>query len=53
MIVDLSGRDFALDADTARILSRAGASASTSIGSVEVPDTSVGLLIADGGCAKC
>ncbi len=47
-VKDIS-RNFALDADTARILSRAGASvANTAIGSVEVPDTSVGLLIADG-----
>ena len=48
-VKDIS-RDFALDADTARILSRAtGASATTAaIGSVEVPDTSVGLLTADG-----
>jgi regulator of protease activity HflC (stomatin/prohibitin superfamily) len=46
-VKDIS-RDFALDADTARILARAGAAVNTSIGSVEVPDTSVGLLIADG-----
>ncbi len=47
-VKDIS-RDFALDADTARILSRAGSSVVTAaIGSVEVPDTSVGLLIADG-----
>jgi regulator of protease activity HflC (stomatin/prohibitin superfamily) len=48
-VKDIS-RDFALDADTARILMRAGnAVANTvAIGSVEVPDTSVGLLIADG-----
>src|ERR1700733_14826221 len=41
-VKDIS-RDFTLDADTARILSRAtGASATTAaIGSVEVPDTSV------------
>jgi regulator of protease activity HflC (stomatin/prohibitin superfamily) len=48
VVKDIS-RDFALDADTARILSRGGSSVvSTAIGSVEVPDTSVGLLIADG-----
>ena len=43
-------REFALAADTARILTRAGGAAAngTAIGSVEVPDTSVGLLIADG-----
>jgi regulator of protease activity HflC (stomatin/prohibitin superfamily) len=46
-VKDIS-RDFALDADTSRILARAGAAVNTSIGSVEVPDTSVGLLIADG-----
>ena len=47
-VKDIS-RDFALDADTVRILGRAGALANTAaIGSVEVPDTSVGLLIADG-----
>jgi regulator of protease activity HflC (stomatin/prohibitin superfamily) len=43
-------REFALDADTARVLMRARAAAlnSEAIGVVEVPDTSVGLLIADG-----
>ena len=43
-------RDFALDAETARILTRAGgpAAVGSAIGCVEVPDTSVGLLIADG-----
>jgi regulator of protease activity HflC (stomatin/prohibitin superfamily) len=42
-------RDFALDADTARILMRAGPVVNAAaIGSVEVQDTSVGLLIADG-----
>ena len=43
-------REFALDADTARVLTRARAAAlnSEAIGVVEVPDTSVGLLIADG-----
>jgi len=47
-VKDIS-RDFALDADTARILTRAASSVvSAAIGSVEVPDTSVGLLIADG-----
>jgi len=47
-VKDIS-RDFALDADTARILTRAASSVvSTAIGSAEVPDTSVGLLIADG-----
>ena len=47
-VKDIS-REFALDADTARILSRAGSVLNTAaIGSVEVPDTSVGLLIADG-----
>ncbi len=47
-VKDIS-RDFALDAATARILMRAGSAANTAaIGSVEVPDTSVGLLIADG-----
>jgi regulator of protease activity HflC (stomatin/prohibitin superfamily) len=47
-VKDIS-RDFALDADTARILSRAaGSNTAAAIGSVEVPDTSVGLLIADG-----
>jgi len=47
-VKDIS-RDFALDADTARILARSGALVNTAaIGSVEVPDTSVGLLIADG-----
>jgi regulator of protease activity HflC (stomatin/prohibitin superfamily) len=47
-VKDIS-RDFALDADTARILMRAGPVVNTAaIGSVEVPDTSVGLLIADG-----
>jgi regulator of protease activity HflC (stomatin/prohibitin superfamily) len=47
-VKDIS-RDFALDADTARILLRAGGFvANTAIASVEVPDTSVGLLIADG-----
>jgi regulator of protease activity HflC (stomatin/prohibitin superfamily) len=42
---DLS-REFVLDADTARVLKRIGAS--DMINSVEVPDTSVGLLIVDG-----
>jgi hypothetical protein len=48
-VKDIS-RDFALDADTARILMRAGAPVANTaaIGSVEVPDTSVGLLIVDG-----
>jgi len=47
-VKDIS-REFALDADTARILMRAGsATNAAAIGSVEVPDTSVGLLIADG-----
>jgi regulator of protease activity HflC (stomatin/prohibitin superfamily) len=47
-VKDIS-RDFALDADTARILTRAASSVvSAAIGSAEVPDTSVGLLIADG-----
>jgi regulator of protease activity HflC (stomatin/prohibitin superfamily) len=48
-VKDIS-REFALDADTARVLIRAGGSAvnTAAIGSVEVPDTSVGLLIADG-----
>ncbi|HEY6619615.1 MAG TPA: slipin family protein [Steroidobacteraceae bacterium] len=47
-VKDISS-DFALDADTARILTRAGSVLNTAaIGSVEVPDTSVGLLIADG-----
>ena len=48
-VKDIS-RDFALDADTARILIRAGGPVlnTAAIGSVEVPDTSVGLLIADG-----
>jgi regulator of protease activity HflC (stomatin/prohibitin superfamily) len=43
-------REFALDADTARVLTRARSAAlnSEAIGVVEVPDTSVGLLIADG-----
>ncbi len=45
-VKDIS-REITLDADTARILTRVGASA-MAIGSVEVPDTSVGLLIADG-----
>jgi SPFH domain / Band 7 family len=48
-VKDIS-RNFALDADTARILMRAGGSVANTvaIGSIEVPDTSVGLLIADG-----
>src|ERR1700722_5920255 len=48
-VKDIS-RDFALDADTARILARASGSVVNipGVGSVEVPDTSVGLLIADG-----
>ena len=47
-VKDIS-REFALDADTARILSRSGSVTNTAaIGAVEVPDTSVGLLIADG-----
>jgi regulator of protease activity HflC (stomatin/prohibitin superfamily) len=46
-VKDIS-RDFTLDAGTARILARAGGSLTAAIGSVEVPDTSVGLLIADG-----
>ena len=47
-VKDIS-RDFVLDADTARILGRAGGSVmNAAIGSVEVPDTSVGLFIADG-----
>jgi len=47
-VKDIS-REFTLDADTARILMRAGsATNAAAIGSVEVPDTSVGLLIADG-----
>jgi regulator of protease activity HflC (stomatin/prohibitin superfamily) len=45
-VKDIS-REITLDADTARILARVGGSA-MAIGSVEVPDTSVGLLIADG-----
>jgi len=45
-VKDIS-REITLDADTARILTRVGGSA-MAIGSVEVPDTSVGLLIADG-----
>jgi regulator of protease activity HflC (stomatin/prohibitin superfamily) len=46
-VKDIS-RDITLDADTARILTRAAGSANAAaIGSVEVPDTSVGLLIAD------
>ncbi len=46
---DLS-KEYALDADTARVLMRAlGATALASIlGVVEVPDTAVGLLIVDG-----
>jgi regulator of protease activity HflC (stomatin/prohibitin superfamily) len=47
-VKDIS-RDITLDADTARILTRtAGSANAAAIGSVEVPDTSVGLLIADG-----
>ncbi len=48
-VKDIS-RDFALEGDTARILLRAGSSVANmaAIGLVEVPDTSVGLLIADG-----
>jgi regulator of protease activity HflC (stomatin/prohibitin superfamily) len=47
-VKDIS-RDFALDADTARVLMRTGSVVKTAaIGAVEVPDTSVGLLIADG-----
>ena len=47
-VKDIS-RDITLDADTARILTRAAGSANAvAIGSAEVPDTSVGLLIADG-----
>ncbi|HET9473020.1 MAG TPA: slipin family protein [Steroidobacteraceae bacterium] len=42
---DLS-REFVLDTDTARVLKRIGAS--DMINTVEVPDTSVGLLIVDG-----
>ena len=45
-VKDIS-REITLDADAARILTRVGGSA-MAIGSVEVPDTSVGLLIADG-----
>ena len=43
-------KEFALDADTARVLTRALGSAALAnvIGIVEVPDTSVGLLIVDG-----
>jgi len=40
------GTEFALDADTARVLKRVGWS--DMINTVEVPDTSVGLLIAEG-----
>jgi len=48
-VKDIS-RDFVLEGDTARILLRAGSSVANmaAIGLVEVPDTSVGLLIADG-----
>ncbi|HEX6637830.1 MAG TPA: slipin family protein [Steroidobacteraceae bacterium] len=43
-------KEFALDGDTARVLTRALGSAGLAnvIGIVEVPDTSVGLLIVDG-----
>ena len=40
------GTEYALDADTARVLKRVGWS--DMINTVEVPDTSVGLLIAEG-----
>jgi regulator of protease activity HflC (stomatin/prohibitin superfamily) len=42
--------EYALDANTARVLMRAKAAAGVSeaIGTVEVPDTSLGLLIVDG-----
>lgn len=48
-VKDIS-REFTLDADTARVLMRirGAAALSEAIGTVEVPDTSVGLLIADG-----
>ncbi len=48
-VKDIS-RDVVLDTDTARILVRAGGllGNSAAIGTVEVPDTSVGLLITDG-----
>jgi len=50
VVKDIS-RDITLDADTARILVRAGGGSgmnSAAIGSVEVPDTAVGMMIADG-----
>jgi regulator of protease activity HflC (stomatin/prohibitin superfamily) len=49
VVKDIS-RDITLDADTARILTRVSGSAmnTVAIGSAEVPDTSLGLLIADG-----
>ncbi len=48
-VKDIS-REYALDADTARVLTRAQGAAALSgaMGVAEVPDTSVGLLIADG-----
>ena len=44
------GNEFALDANTARVLTRAKGvvGASDAISTVDVPDTSVGLLIVDG-----
>jgi regulator of protease activity HflC (stomatin/prohibitin superfamily) len=44
-------REFVLDADLARVLTRAkgAANVADAIGTAEVPDTAVGLLIVDGG----